>query len=369
MAQLFPRGIAVGKAFYDRTEERKHLRKNIEHTIHTVLIAPRRFGKTSLMAQVLHENNYPSIWLDFMTVTDMNEVQQKLAHKISDLIVQITPIESKIKKIVSKYFRKLKPEIILSIPGVSIRFHPDLNPQQSITELLIELDKLAGEMKKRIVIIMDEFQEISRIEPENNVLQASIRHAAERSSSITYLFSGSKHRPLKKIFRDKNNPLYELCEVMTIERIKSEHYKEFINRAALKKWGYPLNESLLERILDHTDRYPKYVNALCGYLWSNDLAPTLELVDELWKSYLLGRKTDITDELSQLTLNQRRLLQSLAFEPWAEVFSKDFLTKINLSQSSVQAALEILLNKGLIAEIEGKYRVLDPTIRAYFHIF
>lgn len=366
---LFPRGIAVGDAFYDRVVERAKLKKNIEHGVHTALIAPRRFGKTSLMMQVLFENHYPHLWFDLMTMTSVNEIQQKLINKIATLIVDLSPKEEKIKIIIGRYFRKFKPKVILSIPGLSIEFQPEPIPHQGIVDALIELDKLVAEMGKRVVIVLDEFQEVMRLEPKNTVLQASIRHAAERSSAITYLFSGSKHRPLRKLFSEKNNPLYELCDIMIIERIDPEDYKNFINKAAKKKWRYVLSEDIINRILLHTDCYPKYVNALCSYLWQDELIPSVELVDKLWKSYLLSKKTDITDEIGQLTLNQKRVVQYLAFNPTTELYNKETLIKLNLSQSSVQSAIEILLNKGIVAEVEEKFRVLDPTIRAYFHSF
>ncbi len=369
MKTLFPRGIAVGDAFYDRVDERARLKKNIEHGVHTVLIAPRRFGKTSLMMQVIFENHYPHLWFDLMTMTSVNEIQQKLINKMATLIVELSPKEEKIKTILTRYFRKLKPKIILSVPGISIEFQPEAIAHQGIVDALMELDKLVAEMRKRIVIVLDEFQEIVRLESENTVLQASIRHAAERSSAITYLFSGSKHRPLRKLFSEKNNPLYELCDIMTIERIDPRDYKNFINKAAKKKWGYTLNDDIIDRIVLHTDCYPKYVNALCSFLWNGELSPSVELVDELWKTYLLSKKTDITDEIGQLTLNQKRVVQYLAFNPTVELYNKETLLKLNLSQSSIQGAIEILLNKGIVAEVEGKFRVLDPAIRAYFHFF
>lgn len=78
------------------------------------------------------------------------------------------------------------------------------------------------------------------VEQNGITLQASIRHAAERSKSITYLFSGSKHRPLKKLFFGKDNPLYHLCDQLTLERISEIGYQEFLNHAAKEKWGEEL---------------------------------------------------------------------------------------------------------------------------------
>jgi uncharacterized protein len=368
MVDLFPRGVAVGEAFYDRIIERAYLKSNIDRNIHTVLIAPRRFGKTSLMSQVLHEANYPHIWLDFMTITSREDVQLKLMEKVSELIIKLSPWEDKLKALMRKYFKKLKPEIVLSVSQLSLRLHPVDVPQQGIEEVLIELDKLAQEVGQRVVIVLDEFQEIISLEERGTALQASIRHAAERAKSITYIFSGSKHQPLKKLFHGKNNPLYQLCDQMNLERVSENDYREFINKAALEKWGHALAEEVVQKILFYTNRYPKYVNALCGSLWTLDKVPSVEDVGEIWHSYLFSRKTDIAEELDSLKLNQKRLLRQLALDPTAEPYSKNYLNKLKLSQSSVQAALALLLEKGLVVKWEDMFRVLDPTFRDYFQM-
>jgi len=367
MIELFPRGIAQGKAFYDRKEERKKLKQNIEHTTHTVIIAPRRFGKTSLMTQVLYENKIDHIWVDFMTITNKEEMQTKLLQKISEMIVKIAPATEKLKILALKYFGKLKPEIMLSLPGVALTLHPGKFSKDNVIDALINLDKLAKDSNKRIVVVFDEFQEILKID-ENATLQGSVRHAAERATNITYLFSGSKHRPLRHIFNGKENPLYALCDVMELQKIADQDYVEYINKAAIEKWGAPINDDVLTNILSYSDRYPRYINALCGALWASDQTPTFKLVAKLWESYIFSKKTDITEDLSGLTLNQRRLLQHLCFDPTKELYSKETLAVLKMSQSSVQRAVNILLEKDFIVEKNGIYSVLDPIWMGYFKI-
>lgn len=368
MAELFPRGIAQGEAFYDRFNEREKLKRNIKHTVHTVLIAPRRYGKTSLMTQVLFENNIPHAWIDFMTITNMSDVQEKLLHKISELIVKIAPTTKKLNLLLTKYFSALKPEIILKLPGVVVKLTPSKSFKTGIIESLINLDKLAQEVKVRLVIVFDEFQEVLRIDGDST-LQGSIRHAVERSKMITYLFSGSKHASLLRMFNGKEAPLYALCETMDLNKIPDGDYILYVNNAAKKKWGKPLAEEVINQILSYSDRYPKYINALCGAIWSFDDFPTLERVNQLWLSYVISKKTDITDDLSDLTLNHRRLLQWLCFNTTSELYSKETLSQLKMSQSSVQKAIEILLEKSFVIEDNRIYHVLDPLIKSYFTIY
>jgi uncharacterized protein len=378
MTDLFPRGIAKGKAFYDRTKERKQLKKNIENSIHTVLIAPRRYGKTSLMTQVLYENKIDYIWIDFMTITDRNDVRLKLLQKISTVAVKMAPTTDKLKSLVTKYFGNLKPELTFRLPGIELKFNTQLsNPQAAMTntnyhdeiiEALISLDNLATELKRRIVVVCDEFQEVLRID-HNATLQGSLRHAVERAQQITYLFSGSSPQALRCMFNGKENPLYALCDCFYLDKIDSVEYRDFINQAAIEKWGAPLTEEVLNQILSYSDRYPRYVNALCGTIWANGMQPTAALVEELWHAYVLSKKTDITEDLSELTLNQRRLLQRLCGNAIDEIYGKDTLAMLDMPQSSIQKAVAALLEKGFIIEENGVYKVLDPILISYFSMF
>ncbi len=369
MSLMFPAGLAMGEAFYDRVNERQFLKKNITHGLHTVLIAPRRFGKTSLIKKTLDEMEILYLWLDFMAITSQEEAQIRFLNHIGELVIKIAKTEERLKKIAPQYFQLFKPEISLGIPGfLKISFKADNIPQVGISAALISLDLLAQASGIRLAIVCDEFQEIVGIDKEAT-LQASIRHAAERAQAITYLFSGSKHRPLRRLFNGKQNPLYELCDQMTLNRISEEDYREYLQQEAKKKWGHPLGGEVLRKIFYYTDYYPKYINALCAKIWFSGLEPTPELVDTLWGNYIFSKKSDIAEELDDLTLNQRKLLKYLCFNPTEFPFSHETSLRSGMPASAIQTALPVLLDRDLVIELEGIHTVLDPTFRSYFEMF
>lgn len=369
MNRLFPLGLALGDAFYDRVVERKALKHHIENGRHTALIAPRRFGKTSLLKKVLDDAKIHYIWLDFMAITSREEAQQRFLNHIAELIVKIAASQEKLLKKMLQTFTKFKPEITLGIPGVlSVAFKLEKIPHAGVMDALLLLDQLAQEHKIRLAIVCDEFQEIISID-QDATLQASIRHAAERAQAITYLFSGSKHRPLRRLFNGKENPLYALCELFTIERISEKDYREYLQKEAQAKWGFALNEEILQKIFQYTDFYPKYINALCAKLWFSDQEPTSELVDQCWENYIFSKKTDIAEELSDLTLNQRKLLRYLCYHPTTSPYANETSKNSGLAVSAIQTALPVLLDKDFVIDAGGCYRVLDPTFKYYFNKF
>lgn len=365
----FPAGLAMGDAFYDRVQERKNLQQNILHGMHTVLIAPRRFGKTSLIKKVLEENSLPHLWLDFMVITSIEDAESRFLSHIAELIVTLAGNESRLKNILHQYFNRFKPEISLGIPGfLKVTFQAETVAHGALTEVLLTLDTLAQNSHKQMVIVCDEFQEIVNID-KNATLQASIRHAAERSQAITYLFSGSRHQPLRRLFTGKQNPLYELCDHMTIERVPETEYRQYLQCEAKKKWGYELSEAILQKIFQYTDYYPKYINALCAKLWFHEAEPSETLVDELWQHYIFSRKSSIAEELKSLSLNQRKLLRYLASHPSPSPFSYETSMGAGLSVSAIQTALPVLLERDLVVQMTDGYRVLDPTFKFYFEMF
>ena len=66
---LFPSGIAEGEAFCNRAYERKLLAEHFGDRTHTVVVAPRRYGKSSLIRKVVTENDMLYSWTDFLTVS------------------------------------------------------------------------------------------------------------------------------------------------------------------------------------------------------------------------------------------------------------------------------------------------------------
>ena len=368
MTNLFPSGIAFGDAFYDRIDERKELIAAINNGRHTVLVAPRRFGKTSLMKKVIEDEKYPYIWIDFMTFTSREEAETKFLSHIANLVTTIGGTEKKIRTIIKKYLSFLQPEISINAASVlSIQFQAKVHAE-SLVQALSGLDLIAKDNKKRVVIICDEFQEIATID-NGSAFQASIRHAAERARNITYIFSGSKHQALRRLFNGKQNPLYELCDQMPLDLIAADYYHSYLAKESNKRWGKPLSASVIAEILKYTECYPKYVNALCAKLWRLKTLPSVAKVAKAWCNYMFTRKTGISEELGAMTINERKLFRVLCFMPTEKPFSKDFLVIADMSQSNIKRALTQLQEKDLVVHFSNQYRIIDPTYKSYFELF
>lgn len=365
--KLFPSGIAAGEAFCDRQIERQKLTENILGNEHTVLISPRRYGKTSLALKVIQENQFPHCTIDLLLAANHQFVKNAILNGVGSILGQILPKHKKIKQKILNLFSGLNPKITLTAFGQNIEFSSPLSPKKSIVDALIYLDEIAEGVNERVVILFDEFQQIGMLK-DNKSLEASIRHAVERSKHITYLFSGSNRHLLDQMFSERGRPLYHLCDLLCLGRIGAEEHASFIQKAAKKRWGQTLCEEAINEILACTERHTYYVNVLCKKLWKSPQAPINNDVKEAWKNYIANQHQWIAHDLCELSVNQKLVLAGIAYEATNEPQGQRFTQFIGLTPANVKRALDTLLRKDFIYHDEdGLYKVLDPAILVYLN--
>ncbi len=362
---LFPSGIAEGGAFCNRTAERKLLAEYMQDLTHAVIVAPRRYGKSSLVKKVVTDHDLFYSWTDFLTVSSKKEVEWKVGKAVAELLYKLAPDLKKLQLNFQKFFKSVNPDLVVQALGASLTIHPNFEKNIEIDEALMGLDNYAHELGKKAVIVFDEFQEISMLK-EHKVIEALIRHAVERSKATTYIFSGSNRHLLVSMFGSSDRPLYRLCQTLTVERISENEYKKFLKEVMPKEWKEPLSIEAFSKIMLLTERHPYYVNGLCRVLWKRQSAPTPDEVMAAWTEYVNINRKSISSDISGLSLNQKRMISTLARAPGAEVFGKEFSHQADLSTSSIKQVLEVLTAKDIVYKDEdGIYRLLDPALKQF----
>src|SRR3990167_8881296 len=328
--KYFPQGIAVDRSFCNRDKERAQLKQSIEMHEHIVLVAPRRYGKTSLVMQVLKENAFPGVCIDFFFVLTHAEVTRTITEGISAIISTLLPNTKAACLKLIESISTLNPRLTFSLLGQKLEINTKQTTEKSISELLLALDQFAIKAQESCVIVFDEFQQIGELK-ENHAIEAAIRHAVERSQNVSYIFCGSKHHLLNEMFTDKSRPLYHLCDLMTIDRIDTACYFPFLNKFAKDKWKKHLDDDTISEIIHLTENHPYYVNALCRRLWRGEQSPSLGDVRNTWNDYVTQQRDWISDDLSRLTLNRKKVMTALAFQSTDEPQGFAFSEKVGLT--------------------------------------
>ena len=364
----FPLGVAKGTAFCNRVMERKQLIHNLKQGKHTIVISPRRYGKTSLVLYTLNESQLLYERVDLFVAINAKTIEEQILKGVKNLLSRINNLPKQIVAVMKNYLKNLKSKWIIGTDGIHIELIPDSASDSIsvITESLQLLENVLRKKKINAVFFIDEFQEIGLLS-DSKAIEAAIRHVAQESENIRFIFSGSNRHILKMMFDDRARPLYSLCDRITIDRISEEHHATYIHAVAKKTWTTSLDSSALKEIWKLTELHPYYVNVLCDKIWGHCeiKPPTQSVINNLWNDYILQEKSKVAKELGSLSTSQKKLLITISHGTVKDLTGKETLQKLNFSSGTVTKSLRLLEENDYINRYsDGNYFIVDPLIKS-----
>ncbi len=365
MKDHFPLGLATGETFCNREQERHHLLSNIRQGKPTLIVSPRRYGKTSLVLQSIQESKLPYAHMDFFAEINQKDIVKSILKAIGIIIGKITSTPQRALNTIKEFFAGVQIKFAVDVPGISIEF--DLEQQDikdHLKTILEKFDALLTKLKKPVILFFDEFQRLGQITDDHSI-EGILRHMAQKSKYIVFIFSGSNRHLLNQMFDDRRRPFYKLCDRIILERITPAHYEKHIQAAAHTKWRKKLAVSVIEKITTVTECHPYYVNLLCSRLWLMTKSPSEEDVLACWIRLATEEKSQMASELDLLSDNQRNLLITLAkVGATKSLQSRGFVSRSELPTSSIAQSLAVLEEHDYIyRDQEGYYHLVDPLLR------
>lgn len=332
-------------------------------------------GKTSLIEQVLKDigtskRQVVALTIDLMVVHDADELEKRIRKGVAQLGVELLPKNQKTTAKLTKAFSGFNPQFSVGALGINLTLAKPSSPVQGIAELLMGLDCAAGLYKRRVVIVLDEFQQLTTLKDAavKRATEGAIRHAVERSKHITYLFAGSQKHLLASMFEDEDRPLYRLCRKMTLGRIDAEAYRAFLHSAGKARWRRVLSDEIINQILVITTRHPYYVNALCARLWDSCSSPSAKTIEAKWNALIAENRSVVAGKVLRLSATQRAMLKAIAHtENGVEhPTSQAFLAQIRLAASTGNKAKDLLEQDDFIHQDEqDRWCLVDPVMTSY----
>ena len=373
MPDYFPTKLALGTQFCNRTDEKATLHDNIKLCRHTVLVAPRHYGKSSLVFKVVSEAGLPLASIDLFLANDDAAVTKRMLAGVAQAISAIMPIEQKVLVKLQQVFGNFR--VSLTASGFSLDASMDaasFDPIDQVFSALKGLDKLAKQQQQKVIVFIDEFQDI-REAGNSKSLQGAIRHVAQETENIVFIFSGSNRHLLTELFDDSTMPLYMLYDMLYLDRIASKDYLPHLQKLAKKTWNKPLPDIVFNKIMALTELHSYYVNLLCHELWKLKQLPSLDDVFASWQRCYDVQEDRLVAELEKLTVKQRIVLQALATDATTEPMGQQFVAVTKSSASTINQTLKALIQKDMAHRVkredsavpqlaEGQYRVLDPLL-------
>lgn len=360
--------LAQGNTFTNRKEELEQLLQNFRYGVNTILISPRRWGKSSLIARASEEirkteKEIVVISIDLFNIRSEEAFYKELAEKT---ILGTSGKFAEISESVKKFFKKIIPKISFS-PGPDMEFSLSLDTDEVLNqpgEILDLAENIAASKKIQLRICIDEFQNIAYF-GDPLAIQKKLRAHWQKHEHVAYFLCSSKRHMMLDVFTSPSMPFYNFGTMMFLDKITMEVWISFIVNQ-FKSTGKIMSEENAAQIAIYADRHSYYVQQLAQLCWLNTKkTATRKIVDESFSTLIsqLGLLFQtITDGLSTTQLN----FLHAVINAEAQLSSKDTIKKYNLGTSANVSRIKgALTEKEIIDQMEGNVYILDPIYKAW----
>lgn len=361
-------GKTVSKdAFTNRQADIKRLTGNLQNRINTILISPRRWGKSSLVKKVtdgLRSRMTRVVMLDLLGIRSEEEFYKILAKET------IKATSNKLTEWIEtgrEFLKNITPKISLGtdpLQDFDISFEwKEL--EKNYAEILNLPQKIAKKKKLNLIVCVDEFQNCESFR-ESKLFQKRLRTEWQHHHNVTYCLYGSRQHMMAELFEKQSNPFYKFGDVMYLPKISRNDWIIFIE-GQFRSTKKIISEELANLVAALVQDHSYYVQQLSYLVWiSTAKTVTQATVMSAAETLLEQNSMLYTRDTENLTNAQFNFLKALAEGVHSGLSSKDVLHKYQLGTSA--NALKIkrgLIQKELIDDSNGIH-FLDPVYELWF---
>lgn len=351
------KSIRVNDIFIDRVEEFAMLTTGLKGAKNYVLIAPRRFGKTTLVNKVFdairHDKEYLLISIDIMRYS--GSIRQ-LAEGITEHCLHALGYQGKLQLLL----KQINLSLQLKMSFGDFEIEPILNLLRDKSDdvaLLghaLELfEKVAIKMNKLVIVFFDEFGELHGL--GNDAIKV-FRSVLQLQKNVCCVFAGSQETLMSAIFVEKNAPFFRFGDIVSIGALNQQEVIYFLSET-----GLDFNVS--QQILTILECHPYYTCKVIGDLL---LEPAYAVSTFEFFRYFQERL--LPQESSYLEM----LIQHIK----SRTYALDILTNIAIglepssgledkSRQTIYKLINYLQVGGYITKIKGAYKLTDPLLKLY----
>ena len=365
MCKKFVYGVAVSDYnFIGRERETKRLLDNFKGGINVILMSPRRLGKTSLVKHVcnkLDDKDIITVYLDIFGCKSEYDFYNKLTAEV-------------LKQTASKHelwFEEAKEFLYRLTPKIS--FSPEPNSDFSISlgitpkthtpeEVLQMAETIAIKRKKRIVICIDEFQQIGEM-ANSKQIQARLRTVWQHQKHVSYCLFGSKHHLMSTIFLHRSMPFFQFGDTISLNKIATEDWVEYIV-SHFADGKRTISHALAEEICKFTENYSAYVQQLAWLIFTlkeEGETVTEDDVRQAENDLLATNNILFMQMIELLSEFQLTFLRAIASGIKKDFGLSEVREEYNLgSYSNITRLKTALLERDLIEKKETELVITDP---------
>lgn len=347
----------IKNIFIDRIEELKLLTVGLMGGGDFVLIAPRRFGKTTLVNKAFDEirknDNYILMSIDIMRYSGSI---RKLAEGITEQCLQALGYKGKLQLLLKQI--NLSLQLKMSFGELEIepmlKLFRDKSDDLVLLEHALELfEKIALKENKTVIIFFDEFSELHALGLEVIKIFRSVLQLQKNACCI---FAGSQETLMAEIFVAKTAAFFRFGDIMKLSYLNKEEVIKFLNAS-----NFSFN--IAENILNFFECHPYYTSKVIQDLI---LEPEYALSNVDFFRYLQDR----------LLMQESAYLEMIVHDVKAKANALEILTNIALgveinsglehkSRQSLYRTVKDFEKSGYLIKVMDKYKLIDPLLKLY----
>jgi hypothetical protein len=375
MTNPFVYGEVVPPAsFVNREAELERLTEDLLAGQKIFLISPRRYGKSSLVAQALRAAARRGALVVDVTVSSYSSYVAFL-EGYARALLSIETRGDRIRAWLADMLGGVRPEVRLE-PDASGRTQlalsfPSARTEKDVSRLAQEVFALPGRIaearKRKLAVALDEFQAIGSF--NGGSVEHALRAAVQHQRQVGYVFSGSEPALMERML-GRSRPFYKAGPVMRLQKIAADRFADFVE-ARFKATGIKAAAGLGAAIVELGGNLPYDVQRLAHELWDDVRAAGRKTVDlddlHATLTRLLGEHETLFESLWQrLTLAQRAALRAAVLQDGKELLSAETRSRHRLSgASTVQASLAALVREDILTREGTRYMVVDSLMREW----
>ena len=359
-------GVMVeGDTFTDRKEETQHLKMNFLYGVNTILISPRRMGKTSLVekaSELAKSDSLRIVKIDAFGCRSENDFISSFATAV--IRATSTKFEEWIES-AKTFLGRFVPKISIGQdPMTDFSVSLEYNQAKAAAEDILQLpEDIARSKGIKIVICIDEFQQIADF-PDSLTFQKKLRSIWQRQQNVSYCLYGSKRHMMELMFQSQSHPFYRFGDILYLGKIPEADWVSFIcDRFSIT--GKTISAEFARRICTVTGRYSSYVQQLAWLVWlRTDSEATEEDIDKGIDSLLDACEPLFIQQTENLSSFQMNFLHVLADGIHSGFTRSEILEKYKLgTAANISRLRKALTEKDLISLTAPKnLEISDPIL-------
>lgn len=365
----FEFGVRVkGDTFTDRVEETARLKANFEQGVNTILISPRRMGKTSLVERAMELAQSDTIKIAKFDALKCSS-QEEFLSAFATAVIKATSTRFEVwMEMCRRFLSRFVPKISVGTDPVnsfSVSF--ELKNVRSKAEEILNLpEEIAAAQDIRVVVCIDEFQQIGEFDDALG-FQRLLRSVWQLQSRVSYCLYGSRKSSMELLFGSHNYPFYRFGDIMYLKRIPRKDWVEYIC-ARFAKTGKSITEELAGEVADTVENYPAYVQQLAWYLWlCTEESADAQALDAAKAMMLDAYEPMFAAQVSSLTMRQKNFLLALTRGVQKGLSTQAVIETYGLGNSAgVVRVKKSLMEKDLIdVDALAGISIADPVFKLW----